>query len=235
MNLRDNPDGTCNCRPLGRGCFFTDGFDGPCDCKCHSRPTPPTEDRDWKETLRIKLYNFGRLSDRQELSDEQESIEEFIESEITTAEARGRGKGIELAARIVEQWHIKKGGYTELAHIIRAHNSQTWLTPHRKWRRRNGTSFVSTTESGWGTRERRKSVWHGRYARGVFVKVVLDSLSQIPCGEKQLNGSGTSSVSSVLMTYVTSSGNLRQNFTPFQRRHINYGSNKAKSHRELQK
>lgn len=36
MNLRDNPDGTCNCRPLGGGsCFFTDGFDNACNCKCH--------------------------------------------------------------------------------------------------------------------------------------------------------------------------------------------------------
>jgi hypothetical protein len=27
-NLRDNADGTCNCRPFMGGCFFTDGFDG---------------------------------------------------------------------------------------------------------------------------------------------------------------------------------------------------------------
>lgn len=39
-NLRDNKDGTCNCRPFGGGCFFTDGFDGPCDCKCHQAPIP---------------------------------------------------------------------------------------------------------------------------------------------------------------------------------------------------
>lgn len=35
VTLRDNADGTCNCRPLMGGCFFTDGFDGRCDCKCH--------------------------------------------------------------------------------------------------------------------------------------------------------------------------------------------------------
>lgn len=38
INLRDNPDGTCNCRQLGvgGGCFFLT-LDGPCDCKCHER------------------------------------------------------------------------------------------------------------------------------------------------------------------------------------------------------
>lgn len=50
--LRDNSDGTCNCRSLGgNSCFFTDGLGGPCDCKCHrgfigkfevtSEPIPP--------------------------------------------------------------------------------------------------------------------------------------------------------------------------------------------------
>lgn len=38
-SLRDNPDGTCNCRPLGSGCFFTDGMDGKCKCKCHAVPS----------------------------------------------------------------------------------------------------------------------------------------------------------------------------------------------------
>jgi hypothetical protein len=35
-NLRDNSDGTCNCRPLGGGCFFTNGFGGACNCPCHA-------------------------------------------------------------------------------------------------------------------------------------------------------------------------------------------------------
>lgn len=37
MNLRYNADGTCNCKPLGGGCFFTHPYDDskPCDCKCH--------------------------------------------------------------------------------------------------------------------------------------------------------------------------------------------------------
>ena len=30
------------------------------------------------EELKIRLYNFGRMSDRQELSDEQERIEELV-------------------------------------------------------------------------------------------------------------------------------------------------------------
>ncbi len=47
MNLRDNPDGTCNCRPLGKGCFFTDGFDGACDCKCHL----PNKDKELREFM----------------------------------------------------------------------------------------------------------------------------------------------------------------------------------------
>lgn len=43
QSLRDNADGTCNCRMIARDCcFFTDGFGGPCECKCH-RPTPPEE------------------------------------------------------------------------------------------------------------------------------------------------------------------------------------------------
>lgn len=39
-NLRDNSDGSCNCKPLGSGCFFTSGAEGgQCDCKCHQRET----------------------------------------------------------------------------------------------------------------------------------------------------------------------------------------------------
>lgn len=39
-NLRDNEDGTCNCRPFGEGCFFTDTLgEGPCDCECHKPMT----------------------------------------------------------------------------------------------------------------------------------------------------------------------------------------------------
>lgn len=34
-SLRDNEDGTCNCKPMGGGCFFTDIFGNHCDCKCH--------------------------------------------------------------------------------------------------------------------------------------------------------------------------------------------------------
>ena len=30
----------------------------------------------------------------------------------------------EAIARIVEGWHIKKGGYTELAHVVRARGSK---------------------------------------------------------------------------------------------------------------
>lgn len=42
MNLRDNADGTCNCRMIAKNtCFFADGFDGRCDCKCHfANPSP---------------------------------------------------------------------------------------------------------------------------------------------------------------------------------------------------
>jgi hypothetical protein len=42
-NLRDNADGTCNCRPFMGGCFFTDGFDGRCACKCHTPTSPECE------------------------------------------------------------------------------------------------------------------------------------------------------------------------------------------------
>lgn len=35
FSLRDNSDGTCNCRPLMGSCFFTDGFGNRCNCRCH--------------------------------------------------------------------------------------------------------------------------------------------------------------------------------------------------------
>lgn len=34
-SLRYNPDGTCNCRRLGDGCFFQENFGNRCECDCH--------------------------------------------------------------------------------------------------------------------------------------------------------------------------------------------------------
>jgi hypothetical protein len=55
-NLRTIADGTCNCRPFMGGCFFTDGFDGRCDCKCHT-PTP-TEVKDWEREFDLRKKNW---------------------------------------------------------------------------------------------------------------------------------------------------------------------------------
>lgn len=47
-NLRDNEDGTCNCRPIDeKTCFFQE-FDGSrCNCKCHrERGTVPIHQSD---------------------------------------------------------------------------------------------------------------------------------------------------------------------------------------------
>lgn len=57
-NLRDNKDGTCNCKPLMGGCFFTDGFEGKCDCKCHFK----VEDKKVVDSTFKKLFsvNFHR-------------------------------------------------------------------------------------------------------------------------------------------------------------------------------
>ena len=43
--LRDNQDGTCNCRKLGYGCFFIGSKGGRCDCKCHNPMTKSFEER----------------------------------------------------------------------------------------------------------------------------------------------------------------------------------------------
>lgn len=37
--LRNNQDGTCNCRPLSNGCFFQELDGSRCRCKCHTKPT----------------------------------------------------------------------------------------------------------------------------------------------------------------------------------------------------
>lgn len=36
-NLKDNKDGSCNCRMIDKNsCFFTDINGNRCDCKCHN-------------------------------------------------------------------------------------------------------------------------------------------------------------------------------------------------------
>ena len=48
-NLKDNPDGTCNCSRLGNSCFFTDLTGGRCKCSCHSLEDTPAHTRGWEE------------------------------------------------------------------------------------------------------------------------------------------------------------------------------------------
>lgn len=59
-NLRDNKDGTCNCKPLGTGCFFTDGFDGRCDCKCHTPEKQCNHDRELMPSVDFKGKYYCR-------------------------------------------------------------------------------------------------------------------------------------------------------------------------------
>lgn len=49
------------------------------------------------------------------VSTPSQATKDFISSLLTTAKQEGRDE----AATLVENWHINKGGYTELAHVIR--------------------------------------------------------------------------------------------------------------------
>lgn len=92
MNLRDNPDGTCNCRPLGDGCFFTDGLGGRCDCKCH-QPMPNFEEFDREfENIKSKFLSdieYGRKEDGLHVIDFQ-NIKSLVHSHLQKAYERGR-------------------------------------------------------------------------------------------------------------------------------------------------
>ncbi len=57
-SLRDNSDGTCNCSPLGNSCFFTNGFGGRCDCKCHF---PNETNKEWAKSLEFVLENIDEV------------------------------------------------------------------------------------------------------------------------------------------------------------------------------
>lgn len=57
QNLRDNSDGTCNCKPLGNGCFFTNSIGGKCDCKCHKM----TKTEQFKEEVN-NFIQMGELT-----------------------------------------------------------------------------------------------------------------------------------------------------------------------------
>lgn len=73
-SLRDNPDGTCNCRPLLGGCFFTDGFDGRCDCKCHQ--AKPAEN--WEKEFDNEVDRLIARSMRDPSSKPLTKIKSFI-------------------------------------------------------------------------------------------------------------------------------------------------------------
>ncbi len=94
-NLRDNPDGTCNCRPLGNSCFFLDGFGNRCDCPCHH----PAED--WAVEFdkkfddvfnlvfqRRELINFTRQTLSKQKSNLLQELEDKIPKEVNEVGAR---------------------------------------------------------------------------------------------------------------------------------------------------
>ncbi len=68
-------------------------------------PTQPTQQEEFKENLKIKLYNFGRMSDTQELSDGQEDIEEFIDKNLEKLKSLWQKEAREEITRMIEEWH----------------------------------------------------------------------------------------------------------------------------------
>lgn len=100
MNLRYNADGTCNCKPLGGGCFFTHPYDDskPCDCKCHMS-THNT--REWEKefdkqfpTLSVSTKCAEKLG--YDLVHRTKEVKSFIHQELQKAreEERERCLGI---------------------------------------------------------------------------------------------------------------------------------------------
>lgn len=81
-NLRDNPDGTCNCKPLGDGCFFTSESGGRCDCKCHFPKPQTTKEQVMKsEVLEDIKWDLD--------SQDRKKLDDFISSTYDTAYEEG--------------------------------------------------------------------------------------------------------------------------------------------------
>lgn len=62
------------------------------------------------------MFESFKKSDSYEIA---EARALFLDTLFNYAFLAGEKSGKEKAAKIVDEWHIKKGGYTELAHIIR--------------------------------------------------------------------------------------------------------------------
>jgi hypothetical protein len=68
----------------------------------------PFQSQNWKKQLRTIKAEQGYPILEVMYEEDKELLENFISAEI-----------IEKIAQDVEGWHIKKGGYTELAHQLR--------------------------------------------------------------------------------------------------------------------
>lgn len=86
QSLRNNPDGSCNCRPLGGACFFTDIVGGPCDCKCHK-------------------ITQGKYTLKHSILDTEWGKENFFE--LTFIETEGEKKGMLICVPFTEPFKVQ--------------------------------------------------------------------------------------------------------------------------------
>lgn len=100
-NLRDNTDGSCNCRPLGEGCFFTDGFGNKCDCKCHMSRLDELG-KEWNAYCNGDIVDptafFRKYYEAGQESISHENCQKFIKWEYE----RGRLEEREVIKKVVE-------------------------------------------------------------------------------------------------------------------------------------
>jgi hypothetical protein len=77
-NLKDNKDGSCNCRMImPNTCFFTGPFGSRCDCKCHFAK----KSEEWKDRLKSKLSGWIDAGEIDEGVWIQNAIEDFVAEE----------------------------------------------------------------------------------------------------------------------------------------------------------
>lgn len=143
-NLRDNKNGSCDCRPLGKGCFFSDGFGGQCDCKCHTITDAERllygggaggeQKEGWEteypldvfpEEYLEKLLHYSNGVSRKVGEEIRKKVKQVISQTITSE--RNRVRGILLDARKTFRCGACDGG-KNLYHIIGCVALSTALT-----------------------------------------------------------------------------------------------------------
>jgi hypothetical protein len=71
----------------------------------------------WREDFRTLLPNHGPEC-KCLLCEWRPYMETFIQSLLSAAESKGYQSGAKAVISEIEKWHIKKGGYTEIAHQL---------------------------------------------------------------------------------------------------------------------